>query len=59
MRYSLGILYAYYLNQPDKSLEHFQKALDNPTAPVDLKKTISDEIGNIKRHKEHEQQKAQ
>ena len=59
VRYSLGILYAYYLNQPDKGLEHLQKALANPAAPDDLKKAIADEIGNIKKHKEHEQQKAQ
>ena len=30
VRYSLGILYAYYLEQPDKGLEQLQKALDNP-----------------------------
>lgn len=59
VRYSLGILYAYYLNQSDKGLEHLQKALANPAAPDDLKKAIADEIGNIKKHKEHEQQKAQ
>ncbi len=59
VRYSLGILYAYYLNQPDKGLEHLQKALATPAAPDDLKKAIADEIGNIKKHKEHEQQKAQ
>ena len=59
VRYSLGILYAYYLNQPDKGLEHLQKALANPAAPDDLKNAIADEIGNIKKHKEHEQQKAQ
>ena len=57
--YSLGILYAYYLNTPDKGLEHLQKALATPAAPDDLKKAITDEIGNIKKHNEHEQQKAQ
>ena len=59
VRYSLGILYAYYLNQPDKGLEQLQKALDNPAAPDDLKKAVAKEMDQIKEHKNHAPQQAQ
>ena len=51
VRYSLGILYAYYLEQPDKGLEQLQKALDNPNTPADLKKAVAEEVTKIKEHK--------
>ena len=47
----LGILYAYYLEQPDKGLEQLQKALDNPNTPADLKKAVAEEVTKIKEHK--------
>ena len=53
VRYSLGILYAYYLEQPDKGLEQLQKALDNPNTPADLKKAVAEEVTKIKEHKNH------
>ena len=59
VRYSLGILYAYYLEQPDKGLEQLQKALDNPNTPADLKKAVSEEVTKIKEHKNHTPQQAQ
>ena len=59
IRYSLGILYAYYLEQPDKGLEQLQKALDNPNTPADLKKAVSEEVTKIKEHKNHTPQQAQ
>lgn len=59
VRYSLGILYAYYLDQPDKGIEHLEKALGDPAAPADLKKALAEEIAKIKAHKEHKQQKTQ
>ena len=52
IRYSLGILYAYYLEQ-------LQKALDNPNTPADLKKAVSEEVTKIKEHKNHTPQQAQ
>ena len=59
VRYSLGILYAYYLEQPDKGLEQLQKALDNPNTPADLKKAVAEEVTKIKEHKNHTPQQAQ
>ena len=56
---ALGILYAYYLEQPDKGLEQLQKALDNPNTPADLKKAVAEEVTKIKEHKNHTPQQAQ
>lgn len=53
IRYSLGILYAYYLEKPEQGIAELQKALDNPTAPANLKKAVQDEIEKIKKHQEH------
>lgn len=44
VRYSLAVLYIYYLQQPAKGKEHLQKALSAPDLPADLKKMISDEL---------------
>lgn len=59
VRYSLGILYAYYLDQPDKGLEQLQKALNTPNIPEDLKKAVTEEVTKIKEHKTHTPQQAQ
>lgn len=59
VRYSLGILYAYYLDQPDKGLEQLQKALDDPNTPADLKKAVAEEVTKIREHKNHTPQQAQ
>lgn len=56
VRYSLGILYAYYLDQPDKGIAHLEKALGDPSAPDDLKKALTEEIAKIKEHKNHTKQ---
>lgn len=56
VRYSLGILYAYYLDQPDKGIEQLQKALTIPSIPADLKKAVEEEVVKIKGHKNHPQQ---
>lgn len=53
VRYSLGILYAYYLEQPDKGLEQLQKALDNPNTPADLKKAVARKSRNQGTQKPH------
>ncbi len=57
VRYSLGILYAYYLDQPDKGIEQLQKALTLPI-PADLKKAVEEELVKIKEHKNHAPQQA-
>lgn len=44
VRYSLGVLYIYYLQQPEKGKEQLQKALSAPDLPADLQKMISDEL---------------
>ena len=43
-RYSLGVLYCYYLNQKEKGLAHLNAALNIPDLADDLKKTITEEI---------------
>lgn len=44
VRYSLGILYVYYLNQPDRGYGHLRQALAHEDTPADLKKSIADEL---------------
>lgn len=51
VRYSLGVLYLYYLQQPEKGKEQLQKALSSPELPADLKKMISDELDKISKVK--------
>ncbi|MCR5814904.1 MAG: tetratricopeptide repeat protein [Desulfovibrio sp.] len=43
-RYSLGILYLYFLQQTDKGLAHLQAALKLPDLTPELKATIEEEI---------------
>ncbi len=44
VRYSLGILYLYYINQPEKGRAHLLRARDHKDIPADLKKAIMDEL---------------
>ena len=59
VHYSLGILYAYYLDQPAKGLEHLRKALAAPEISPDLKKGVEDEIKAIQEHANHSAQQPQ
>lgn len=43
-RYSLGILYLHYLNNPAKGIEQLQKGLAVPDAPQSLKTAIAEEL---------------
>ncbi len=42
-RYSLAVLYMYFLNNAPKGLEHLEKALATPKLPTDLKASLEDE----------------
>lgn len=53
VRYSLGMLYAYYLNQPDKGLAQLRHALDMPAITPELKTALTEEIQKIEEHKKH------
>lgn len=57
VRYSLGILYAYYLNDPDKGIEQLEKALKSPDITPELKTSVLEEIEKAKAHKTHTPQK--
>lgn len=57
VRYSLGILYAYYLNDPDKGIGQFEKALKTPGITPELKTSVLEEIEKAKAHKTHTPQK--
>ena len=59
VRYSLGILYSYYLQAPDKGIAQFEKALADPSLAPDLKKAIEEELKKAKEHKNHAPQQAQ
>ena len=43
-RYSLGVLYIYYLNKNEEGLRHFHEALKNPSLANDLRSTIEMEV---------------
>ncbi len=47
VRYSLGILYIYYLKNVDEGIEHLQKGLDDPLAPEDLLEAIRKELAKV------------
>lgn len=53
VRYSLGMLYAYYLNQPDKGLAQLRHALAMPAVTPELKTALTEEIQKIEEHKKH------
>lgn len=44
MRYSLGVLYIHFLNDPARGVEHLSAGLHDPKAGEDLKKGIRDEL---------------
>ncbi|MFQ9490385.1 MAG: tetratricopeptide repeat protein [Bilophila wadsworthia] len=49
---AFGILYAYYLEQPDKGLEQLQKALDNPNT-LRISKAVAEEVRKSGTQKPH------
>lgn len=53
--YSLGILYAYYLNEPDKGLAYLRAILEFPESPADLRNSVLEDIRKIEEHKKHSQ----
>ena len=44
MRYSLGVLYLHYLDDPARGAEHLKKALDAPDADEGLRRSIREEL---------------
>ncbi len=46
-RYSLGVLYAYYLENTAGALEHWKKALENTNVAAELRAAIEDEIKKL------------
>ena len=44
MRYSLGVLYLHYLNEPARGVEHLTEALHAPDADESLRQAIRDEL---------------
>ena len=44
VRYSLGVLYIYFLHDPKRGIEHLQAGLKDPEASADLKATIQQEL---------------
>ncbi len=51
--YSLGILHAYYLNDPEKGLEYLQRVLNDPNCPNDLKNSVLVDMKKVEEHKAH------
>lgn len=43
-RYSLGILYTHFLNQPEKGIQHFRIGIQDKSASDSLKATIREEL---------------
>ncbi len=44
VRYSLGVLYLYYLNEPIRGIAHLTAGLHDENAPEDLKESIRREL---------------
>ena len=44
MRYSLGVLYLHYLNEPARGVEHLSHALNAPDADESLRQSIREEL---------------
>ena len=44
MRYSLGVLYLHYLNDPARGVEHLSRALHAPDADESLRQSIREEL---------------
>ena len=53
--YSLGILHAYYLDNPDKGITYLKQVLAAPESPEDLKDAVINDIKQIEAHKAHMQ----
>lgn len=48
IRYSLGLLTAWYLDKKEEGLLELQKVVDNPSAPAEVKQSTQAEIAKIK-----------
>ena len=48
LRYSLGILYGYYLGQKDRAAEQFRRGLEDHAAPGALRKDLEQELGKMR-----------
>ncbi len=46
-RYSLGVLYAYYLDNKERALEHLKTALQDKNLPDSLRLAIEDEVKKL------------
>ena len=44
MRYSLGVLYIYFLEDPKRGVEHLRAGLNDATASAELKAAIQQEL---------------
>lgn len=55
IRYSLGLLTAYYLDKPEEGLADLRKAADNPDASAELKASAAREIEKLEEHLRHSQ----
>ncbi len=47
LRYSLGVLYAYYLHQKDKAAAQFRKGLESTGLPEALRKDLEQELARL------------
>ena len=47
LRYSLGILYAYYLNNKQKALSHVRQGLASPALSARLKADLQEELAKL------------
>ena len=53
IRYSLGLLAAYYLDKPEEGLAELRKAADNPAASPELKASAREEMEKLREHLRH------
>ncbi len=51
--YSLGILYAWYMDAPDKGISQLRAVLDSGQCPAELENTVRNDIQKIEAHKNH------
>lgn len=52
MRYSLGVLYIHYLNEPKRGVEHLSQALNAPGLDESLRQSIREELEKAPLHQE-------
>lgn len=55
IRYSLGLLNAYYLDKPEEGLADLRKAAANPAASAELKAAAAREVEKLAEHLRHAQ----